>query len=360
MINYKNKIIKNKKIFFITGKNSFYKSSAKSYFNNIVKDNICFFYFKEEYIPQFSELKKILKNINRFNPDFIFGIGGGCVLDYSKLVKNLFKTKDSEKIIKNNIILNNSNKLKLFLFPTTAGSGSEATTFSAIYFKNIKMSYDNKKNIVDKIIYLPKVLINCKKINRSSSGVDAFNQALESIFSMNSNRISIEYSKKSLKLALAYMVKHVNKPNYNTSKKMALAAYYSGKAINIAKTNAPHALSYPFTFYYNIDHGFAVSLNFLKILKFNFLNIKNSHNPKILTKRFNFAFNIFKVKDFGSFIKKIESLYKKAGVKTEYKDFNINIEKEKKIIIKNVNLQRLKNNPVLIEKIHLENNILID
>ena len=110
MINYKNKIIKNKKIFFITGKNSFYKSSAKSYFNNIVKDNICFFYFKEEYIPQFSELKKILKNINRFNPDFIFGIGGGCVLDYSKL-----DIVDSNGY---NIIMlaDNSNVLKKILY----------------------------------------------------------------------------------------------------------------------------------------------------------------------------------------------------------------------------------------------------
>ena len=41
---------------------------------------------------------------------------------------------------------------------------------------------------------------------------------------------------------------------------MCLAAFYSGKAISISKTTAPHALSYPFTSYFNIPHGHAVSL----------------------------------------------------------------------------------------------------
>ena len=41
---------------------------------------------------------------------------------------------------------------------------------------------------------------------------------------------------------------------------MCLAANLSGAAINISKTTAPHAVSYPFTSIYNISHGHAVSL----------------------------------------------------------------------------------------------------
>ena len=51
---------------------------------------------------------------------------------------------------------------------------------------------------------------------------------------------------------------------------MALAANFSGKAISISKTTAPHALSYPFTAFYNISHGHAVSLTLNDFLKFNF------------------------------------------------------------------------------------------
>ena len=52
---------------------------------------------------------------------------------------------------------------------------------------------------------------------------------------------------------------------------MSLAANLSGKAISIARTTAPHALSYPFTSLYNVSHGHAVSLTFTEIIKFNYV-----------------------------------------------------------------------------------------
>ena len=55
---------------------------------------------------------------------------------------------------------------------------------------------------------------------------------------------------------------------------MLKAANYSGKAINLTKTTAPHAVSYPFTAHYGISHGHAVALTFTDFMKFNFENIK--------------------------------------------------------------------------------------
>ena len=51
---------------------------------------------------------------------------------------------------------------------------------------------------------------------------------------------------------------------------MLVGANLAGRAINISKTIAPHALSYPFTTLYGIPHGHAVSL-FNNILKYNYL-----------------------------------------------------------------------------------------
>jgi alcohol dehydrogenase class IV len=79
-----------------------------------------------------------------------------------------------------------------------------------------------------------------------------------------------------------------------------------------------------------------------------------------LKNRFKFVFEIFKVNNINSLIDKVTKIYKKANVRTSFKEYNIDIKKEKKLIIKNVNLQRLNNNPVLIKKIDLENKILID
>ena len=60
------------------------------------------------------------------------------------------------------------------------------------------------------------------------------------------------------------------KINDNKSMRMSIAANLSGKAINISKTTAPHALSYPLTAYFDIPHGQAVSLTLNEFLKFNY------------------------------------------------------------------------------------------
>ena len=64
---------------------------------------------------------------------------------------------------------------------------------------------------------------------------------------------------------------YINNPSLENDFKMSIAANLSGKAISISKTTAPHAISYPFTSLYGINHGHAVALNLSKFLKFNFL-----------------------------------------------------------------------------------------
>ena len=69
----------------------------------------------------------------KFKPDLLIGIGGGAVLDYTKLastlyasdIKNIVKTGKYEKI----------NKIHCLCIPTTAGSGSEMTKFAVLYIK---------------------------------------------------------------------------------------------------------------------------------------------------------------------------------------------------------------------------------
>ena len=67
---------------------------------------------------------------------------------------------------------------------------------------------------------------------------------------------------------------------------MCVAANLSGKAINISKTTAPHAVSYPFTSLYNVSHGHAVSLTLEKFLKFNFINYKKAKCNFDIKKRY--------------------------------------------------------------------------
>ena len=76
---------------------------------------------------------------------------------------------------------------------------------------------------------------------------------------------------------------------------MSLAAMYSGKAIDISRTTAPHALSYPFTAIWGISHGHAVSLTLEKFLKFNFMRQKDNIAQFNLNDRYKIIFDLFKV-----------------------------------------------------------------
>ena len=87
---------------------------------------------------------------------------------------------------------------------------------------------------------------------------------------------------------------------------MCLAANFSGEAINISKTIAPHAVSYPFTSYFGVSHGHAVSLTLNKFLLFNYENIKYSHDNFDLRKRYKILFSLTKTNS----IKQLDILLK--------------------------------------------------
>ena len=70
---------------------------------------------------------------------------------------------------------------------------------------------------------------------------------------------------------------------------MIKAANLAGEAINISKTTAPHALSYPFTSHFGINHGHAVAITFNEFL--NLIILINLTNPNFnLDQRFKILF----------------------------------------------------------------------
>ena len=147
--------------------------------------------------------------------------------------------------------------------PTTAGSGAETTSNAVIYINKLKYSVESQLLLPDYFLINQLIFKNPTKL-KSSSGFDAMSQAIESLLSLKSNSKSVIYAKKSLILTNKKLFKFCKKPTFLNSNNMLLAANLSGKAINISKTTAPHAVSYPFTSIYGINHGHAVSLTLEK------------------------------------------------------------------------------------------------
>ena len=337
-----------KKIFVLCGKKSFVNSGAENLLKNINNKEIKLFYKKSE-IPILEELIEIIKDIKNFKPDLFLAIGGGAVIDYAKIANVVDIRPDLAELIVNYTYPFKKKYTKLAVIPTTAGSGAEVTSNAVIYVDGIKHSFESELLIPDYFFLIPEFLISAPNKIKASSGFDAIAQALESLVSRKSNDKSVEYASKSLRVSVNSFISFINEPNMKNATEMSIASNLAGKAINISKTTAPHAASYPFTSLFNISHGHAVSLFFEKFFKFNYENIDKSETSFDLKKRFDLIFNLFDVQDINGFNSKISLIKKSANLEDDLTKFNIDIIKSSEDVLKGINLLRLGNNPVKID-----------
>lgn len=337
-----------KKIFVLSGTKSYISSGAKKTLDPILKKKETYYYYKKSSFPRFKELINIIKKVDKFKPDLVFAIGGGSVLDYAKLAN----THVYSKKLKKNLI-NSKTKIKkknyLLTVPTTAGSGAEVTSGAVIYINKIKYSVESKLLTPDKFFLITEFASKLPKKHKASSGFDAIAQSIESLISIRSTNISVKFAIKSLKYTLSSFLDSLKYSNHNSIKKMCIGANLSGKAINISKTTASHAISYPFTSHFGINHGHAVSLTLNKFLKFNYLNANKAVCNFNLKTRYELLFKIAGVKNIREFDNLLIDIKKKAGL-TDISKLEFDIKKEYPRIIKGVNEKRLSNNPIKLNK----------
>lgn len=346
IINFK----KYEKILVVGGENSYYLSNAKKLVENLLKNKNSKTFFKKNKLPEFIELTKLIKEIKGFKPNLIIAIGGGAVIDLAKVANSLVYQNNLRK----SIIFNKykiKNFCELLAIPMTAGTGAEVTTNAVIYINKIKYSVEGDPVKPKHMALFPELVItNKNKIIITSSAFDSFAQSIESMFSRKSNNQSLIYSEKSIKLFIKNYKNFIKSKSLDSGYKMALASYYSGKAISISKTIAPHAVSYPFTSYFNINHGHAVSLTFEEILEHNYNKLEYSVANYDIKKRYQGLFSLLGVKKIEEFKKKILGIKKDLSLEGKLSRINRKIPENLNLILKSINTQRLDNNPIKLDK----------
>jgi alcohol dehydrogenase len=337
-----------KKIFVLCGKKSFVSSGAEVFFKKLLDKKKTNLFYKNSELPVLGELIDIIKAIKVFKPDLILAIGGGAVIDYAKIANVVDVRDDLADLIVNYNYPIKKKFTKLAVIPTTAGSGAEVTSNAVIYVDGIKHSLESEILLPDNFFLIPEFLISAPNKIKASAGFDSIAQALESLVSKKSNDQSVEYASKSLRVSINSYISFLKYPNLKNATEMSIASNLAGKAINISKTTAPHATSYPFTSLFNISHGHAVGLFFEDFFKFNFNNLNRSDTIFDLNKRFELIFSLFDVKNINEFSTKISFIKKQAKLEDNLVKLKIDINENSEKIIKGINLLRLGNNPIRI------------
>jgi alcohol dehydrogenase class IV len=351
-----------RKIFLVTGKNSYKKCGAELLFSNLLNSHnyLQFSDFTEN--PKVEDVQKGIELFRQNRCDYLLAIGGGSVIDMAKLI-NIGQSNygNFDELILGKRKINNSGN-KLVVIPTTSGAGSEATHFAVVYINSKKYSLAHVDYILPDCVFLvTQLTYSLSKYQTAVSGIDAFSQSIESYWSVNSNKESKKIAKEALEIIIDNLPSAVNNNDTKARDKMLFASYLSGRAINITKTTGAHAMSYFFTSRFNIPHGHAVALTLHLWYKINCnVNDENISDKRgvnyvlatlyelsiILGKRIN--------EDPTDFIKRFIN---EIGLERSLSKLNI-MPSDLQLIIDNINIERLENNPVKVTLSELR--ILLD
>lgn len=336
------------RILVLTGRKSLKQSGALDIIFEHLTEKEIYIFNKIDSNPEIVDLFSIKTETDNINYDSIIAIGGGSVMDIAKCLsafKNLEVPNSNilESYIKNKDYKGHVINTPIIAIPTTAGTGSEVTSWATIWDKsnNKKYSVEDKRIYAKVAVIDPKLTINLPLSLTTSTALDAVSHALEAYWSKKSNEIVRLYALKSIEL----IIKNINLlldnlSDMNLRGKVALGSMYAGLAFSNTRTTACHSISYPLTAMYNIPHGVATSMTLAKFLDINkdFLYDKES------------LLNVFGAEKISDVETIINNIFKKSKIAVNLRDYGIKKEDIDSIVKGSFTPGRIDNNPVDINE----------
>lgn len=202
----------------------------------------------------------------------VIGWGGGSVMDVAKVAATLPpcdpRTRDNRSL---NDVLSGAvpleRRIGLTQVPTTAGTGSEVTPWATVWTPTgQKVSIQHHSCYADTAIIDPALTTTMSPRLTAATGLDALGHAAESIWSIRHRDEADTHAVAALHLIGAHLTDAVTAPTNATRDAMSLAALHAGLALSWSRSAAAHALSYPLTGLFGLEHGLAVGLTLLAVL----------------------------------------------------------------------------------------------
>jgi alcohol dehydrogenase len=189
--------------------------------------------------------------------DVIIGIGGGSILDVTKmasaLVTNPGRTKDyfgREKVPQRG--------KPTIIVPTTSGTGAEVTKHAIFLDRevNVKKAVASSALLPNVAILDPMLTVSCPPHVTAAAGIDAFIHAAEPFLSKNANPITDALAIDAVKIITRWLgPAFADGQNLDARYHMALGSLMSGMVLNNSGTSLVHAMAYPVGGEYHTSHG---------------------------------------------------------------------------------------------------------
>ena len=227
--------------------------------------------------PTVNDFKKILEVARQFKADSVVGVGGGSVLDVTKLFAAFINSDQQvEDCFGTGFIKQKG--LWFACLPTTAGTGSEVSPNAILLDErdHLKKGIVSPFLIADVAYVDPKLTWTVPAKVTADTGMDALTHCIEAYTNKFAHPSVDIYALQGIRLIAANLEKAVkNGQDQEAREALAFGSLYGGLCLGPVNTAAVHALSYPLGGEFHIPHGLSNAILLPSVMKFNMpANIK--------------------------------------------------------------------------------------
>lgn len=221
--------------------------------------------------PTVNDFKKILEVARQFKADSVVGIGGGSVLDVTKLVASLtYSDQQVEDCFGTGFIKKHG--LWFACLPTTAGTGSEVSPNAILLDErdHLKKGIVSPFLIADAAYVDPKLTWTVPAKVTADTGMDALTHCIEAYTNKFAHPSVDIYALQGIRLIAAHLERAVKDgKDVEAREALAFGSLYGGLCLGPVNTAAVHALSYPLGGEFHIPHGLSNAILLPSVMKFN-------------------------------------------------------------------------------------------
>lgn len=225
--------------------------------------------------PGLTYLEQEIKQLQGLKVDAVIAFGGGSAMDAAKAIRLGIACQQPISLVE---LLNQPelhsqvNQAPLYTLPTTSGTGSEVTPFATVWHHEIQ----KKLSLASDSVFPTTAIVDAQLTDSLptkvtlSTGLDAINQAAESVWNKNANSITLLLATRALKLGLEALPKLIkDSGDIQMRDQMAEASLLSGLAISHTRTALCHSISYPLTAHFDVPHGLACAFTMPEVCRLN-------------------------------------------------------------------------------------------
>lgn len=210
-------------------------------------------------------VKECAGEMARFEPDMIFAVGGGSVIDTAKAAWILYERPDITDLGQVNPLglLGLRKKAGLAAIPTTSGTGSECTMAAVLHDPktNRKIPIANGDLFPDIAILDPEFTMSMPGPLTAGTGLDALAHAFDGIMTPAASEITDALGLRAVRLIFSYLVRaYRNGKDREARLRMHIAASMAGMCFGQNSCALTHGFGHAVGGMFGIHHGIAVGV----------------------------------------------------------------------------------------------------